>query len=342
MRLSLPPLAVALGLFLSVGAPGAEAAPPQVVADIAPVAALAAAVLGAPVPALLGPGDDPHHFQLRPSQARALASADLVFWIGPGFTPWLAGVLAGAPGSAPLQAAEGVIPRPFLFGGEAHGAHGHGPDDGEPDGLGGSGAAPGAGTDPGPPDGTGGEDGTGHGAERDAGAGAADPHVWLDPGNAQAMLAAIAARLAALDPQNAARYAANAERAAAEVAAAAGRARAVLAPYRAAPLVVAHDAYAHWAAGFGLHIAASIADAAAGAPGAATLTALHRQLAALEGRGCVLAEPQHPARWAETLAGASGLRLGEVDPLAAEAPGDWFERMADSVRDCLQSAPATP
>ena len=33
--------------------------------------------------------DDPHHMQLRPSQARALTQADAIFWIGPALTPWL-------------------------------------------------------------------------------------------------------------------------------------------------------------------------------------------------------------------------------------------------------------
>ncbi len=38
---------------------------------------------------LLDRGADPHHFQLRPSQARAVAGAGLVVWIGPDLTPWL-------------------------------------------------------------------------------------------------------------------------------------------------------------------------------------------------------------------------------------------------------------
>ena len=58
---------------------------PAVVTDIAPVHALVAMVmgdLGTPV-LLLDKGADPHDFQLRPSQAQAVATAGLVVWIGP-------------------------------------------------------------------------------------------------------------------------------------------------------------------------------------------------------------------------------------------------------------------
>jgi zinc transport system substrate-binding protein len=51
---------------------------------------LAAQVMGsAGVPELLvDRAGDPHEFQMRPSQARALAEADLVFWVGAALTPW--------------------------------------------------------------------------------------------------------------------------------------------------------------------------------------------------------------------------------------------------------------
>lgn len=65
---------------------------PRVVTDIPAVHSLTALVmgdLGAPV-LLVDGASDPHHAQLRPSQARALARADVVFWIGADLTPWLA------------------------------------------------------------------------------------------------------------------------------------------------------------------------------------------------------------------------------------------------------------
>ena len=42
---------------------------------------------------LLATGSDPHDFQLRPSQARTLAGADLVIWVGPELIPALGDAL---------------------------------------------------------------------------------------------------------------------------------------------------------------------------------------------------------------------------------------------------------
>ena len=70
----------------------AQAEVPRVVTDIAPVHGLVAEVMaGVAVPdLLLPPGTTPHDYALRPSDARAMQQADLVFWVGEGLTPWLA------------------------------------------------------------------------------------------------------------------------------------------------------------------------------------------------------------------------------------------------------------
>ncbi len=73
----------------------ASADVPSVVTDTPVVQSLVAQVmgdLGAPE-VIVTTGSDPHDFQLRPSQARALATADAVFWIGPEMTPWLSAAI---------------------------------------------------------------------------------------------------------------------------------------------------------------------------------------------------------------------------------------------------------
>ncbi|MCG8361566.1 MAG: zinc ABC transporter substrate-binding protein, partial [Kiloniellales bacterium] len=62
---------------------GAEAAP-KVVASIKPVHSLVAGVMaGVAEPVLLVKGaGSPHSYSLRPSEARALEAAELVFWVG--------------------------------------------------------------------------------------------------------------------------------------------------------------------------------------------------------------------------------------------------------------------
>lgn len=64
---------------------------PRVATDIAPVHSLVARVmdgLGAP-DLIISQGASPHEYNLRPSEARALQEANLVFWIGEDLTPWM-------------------------------------------------------------------------------------------------------------------------------------------------------------------------------------------------------------------------------------------------------------
>lgn len=88
----------ALPFLVALLAQPALADVPRVVADTPVVQSLAAAVmgdLGAPG-LLLDPGADAHDFQLRPSQRAALGDAEIVFWVGPEFTPWLERALQAA------------------------------------------------------------------------------------------------------------------------------------------------------------------------------------------------------------------------------------------------------
>ena len=65
------------------------------VTDFGPVQSLVADVMGdlGQPEMLLATGSDPHDFQLRPSQARTLAGADLVIWVGPDLIPALGDAL---------------------------------------------------------------------------------------------------------------------------------------------------------------------------------------------------------------------------------------------------------
>ena len=81
--------------ILTLLATAAQAQTPRVLTDVAPVHGLVAQVAeGIFTPDLLLEADaDPHHMALRPSQASAVLQADLVIWIGPALTPWLAAPL---------------------------------------------------------------------------------------------------------------------------------------------------------------------------------------------------------------------------------------------------------
>ena len=79
----------------------------MIVADILPVQALVTAVTGDihTISLIIEPQDSAHDYGLRPSDARLLVNADIVFHIGDALTPWLGNILKGiAPRalSAPL------------------------------------------------------------------------------------------------------------------------------------------------------------------------------------------------------------------------------------------------
>ncbi len=282
-----------------------RAEPPRVVTDIPPVAALVADVAGSrltPFLILEGPVD-PHHAQLRPSAARALAAADLVVWIGPELTPWLARALdALAPEARRLTLLDApeTITRAPLFAEEDDHAH---------------------------------EDEHPHATR--------DPHAWLDPENAASWLDAIAEALAALDPEAAERYRANARTARQRIARAGELARSRLEPVRAIPLIVQHDAWAHFADRFGLHVAASLADSEATAPGARRFAEL-RALTSRHGQVCLVGEAPAASPAMRRLAADTSAPLVVADPLGlalSGGPGD-YERLILALAEALAGCAA--
>ncbi|MEM7425970.1 MAG: zinc ABC transporter substrate-binding protein [Pseudomonadota bacterium] len=82
MQKLLPTLAFAMSLLLTP----AQAEDSGVVASIAPIHSLVSAVMdGVGTPTLVVRGNQsPHAFSLKPSDARALQNARVVFWVGPG------------------------------------------------------------------------------------------------------------------------------------------------------------------------------------------------------------------------------------------------------------------
>lgn len=97
MRILHASLVALLGTTLS-----AQAEAPNVAVDIAPVHSLVSKVMeGVGTPDLLmQPTVSPHGYALRPSEARALQNADVVFWIGPKLTPQLEDIIDSLAGDA--------------------------------------------------------------------------------------------------------------------------------------------------------------------------------------------------------------------------------------------------
>jgi zinc transport system substrate-binding protein len=290
----------------------ARAEAPKVMASVQPLHSLVASVMkGVAEPGLVVSGAQSEHtYALRPSDARALQDARLVVMVDEGYETFLAKPLKARKGGVEVIAMAdlpGVHTLPTRRGGtweeddhDAHGGHDHGGHD--------------------------------HGA--------IDGHVWLDPANARVLVAAVAERLSALDPEHAAEYRANAAATDARLAALDGSLKARLAPVAGRPFVVFHDAYQYLEKRYGLAAAGSVTVDPDRPPSAKRLAALRDRLKAA-GAACVFREPQFPAPVVATLADASGARVGVLDPQGADippGPEQYFTlmtRLADGLESCL-------
>jgi zinc transport system substrate-binding protein len=308
-------VALVAGTVAGAGfSPTLAAEPPKVVATIPPIHSLAAALMaGAGEPALLVRGNaSPHGYQLRPSEAVAIQDADVVVWVGPGLEAFMErplGNLGAGTRVVTLLEAPGVERLPAREGGawEAHEAEEHH---------------------------EGAEEDHGHGEHH-------DPHVWLSPANAQAMVRVIAATLAAADPERAALYRANEDRTVQELAALDEELEAALAPVRGKPFVVFHDAYRYLEAAYGLNAAGSITVSPDRPPSAQRLVELAEKIER-SGAVCVFGEVQSASPLVGTLIADKGIGTGQLDPeggtTVKPGPKAYAELMRRNVGvlvDCL-------
>ncbi len=348
---------------------GGAAAEPRVVATIKPVHSLVAGVMdGVGTPSLLiQGGGSPHSYSLRPSEARALSQADLVFWIGEDLETFLEKPLAALAKPATvvtLSTAPGVRLLESREAGawESHGDHGdhgeaahdeHGHDDHGHDDHGHDKHAKAEheehahdehahdehGHDDHDHDKHAKAEHEDHGHE-DHAHGAHNLHIWLGPENAQAIVRAAAAALSAADPAHAARYESNAKAMIARIERESGKIAKTLAPVSGVPYVVFHDAYPYFEQHFGMNAVGSITVSPERKPGAKRLGEIREKIVTL-GAVCVFSEPQFQPALVDTVIEGTAARAGTLDPLGAElAPGPdaYFQLMtglSKDLRDCL-------
>ena len=278
---------------------------PAVSVSILPIHSLVAGIMaGVSAPTLLvDAGTSPHGFALRPSQMAAIGDATLIVRIGGSLDGFLDRAVAAQADEArvlALMTLSGMALRRLA----AAGSDDHGQDeDGHDDG-------------------------------------AFDPHIWLDPGNARVIVAALAGELARLDPARDALYIANATALDAQLAALDDALRALLEPLGDRPFVVFHDAYGYLQDAYGLEGALAVTLDPERKPGARRISEL-RETIETNGIGCVFSEPQYPDALVETLVESTGARAVRLDPLGAGvAPGPeaYFtvmQTMAGSLASCV-------
>ena len=303
---------MAIGLFcafsiMPVKMVMADQKPLSIVASIKPVHALVAGVmgdLGTPHLLLAAP-TSAHHFTLKPSQARALQNADIVFWIGPGMeqplTKALATLAADAQ-SVALDDSAGLV----LFDFDDDGHDDHGTKD-KHDGHG------------------------GHGI---------NPHIWLDPFNAQIMLGLIADHLGKADPVNAKAYQANADAMRQTFAQLQIDIARQLAPFAESEFLVLHDAHIYFERRFGMRAHAAITTEPDVMPTAAKIKKLRhdRESHPID---CIFGEPFLGQKAVRLIAEGSDIRIGQLDPLGSQLPAgaslyaDLLKSYAAAFKACL-------
>ena len=152
--------------------------------------------------------------------------------------------------------------------------------------------------------------------------GSSDPHVWLDPLNAEAMVRNIAAGLSAADPEGAPIYRANAHRYVDEIAAMdrALTTRIAAVPTPARKIVTDHDAFGYFAKHYGIEVVGTVIPSlsTAAEPAAKDLVALAETIRR-ENVRTVFPESSVDPRLERALADEAGAALG--DPLFADSLG---------------------
>ncbi len=293
--------------FLLPAGPGAgkEARAPLLVASIAPLHSLAAFVMkGVGSPALLLPATvSPHLYQLRPSDARLLARADVVLWVGPALESFLERPLARlAPKALRITALE--LPDIRLLPLRKPGAG----DTGQP-----------------VPE---------HRPE------VVDPHLWLDPGNARVIAGAVATALASMDAIHASVYRRNREELETRLSRLAREIESLLAPVRNRPFLVLHDAFQYFQTAFGLRAAGALTLSPEQQPGPRLLARIRRAITQ-QRITCIFTEPQLRSPLLDRLVEDTGVRVGTLDPIGVDLPPGpelYFEMMrrnARAIATCL-------
>lgn len=307
----LKPLSVLLLSALLAAAASTHADAPRVTVSIQPIHSLVAGVMsGVGDPHLVVKGyGSPHAYQMRPSDAAAIFSADLVFWMGMPLESFLVKPLRNLRPPARVIALLDLEGLELLDNRHSGVWQSHRHESLEVD-------------------------------ESARSPHSRDPHAWLSPAAARRMVAAIARELGDADPDNREIYARNAAAVDGRIRLLAEELESTLAPVRQAPFIMFHDAFQYFEQSFGLQSVGAVQLQPDRAPGAARIRALRE---AIRDRGvrCVFREPQFQSALVDALVENTGARAAVVDPLGAEfAPGPeaWFQMMranAEAMAACL-------
>ena len=289
----------------------------KVVASIKPIHSLASYLMdGVGKPDLIVDGyASPLGFAMKPSHAKMLQNADLIFWVGEDLENFLEKPLKSIAKKAEkieLMEIKGLTKLEFrernIFeehGHDEHKEHGHKEDKHDD------------------------HHGHAHGEH--------DPHIWLDPINAKAILSEMAEHLIEKDPSNASTYKANLKKAHKALDNLTKKVKSELkGDFKS---IVFHDAYQYFEKRFNVNVLGAFTVNTDVLPGAEQLAEI-REIIEHEKVTCVFSEPQFNPDIIKAVAKDTNIKTGVIDPLGATLdPGKdlYFElirNMYASFKSC--------
>ena len=310
----------------------------KVVASIKPIHSLASYLMdGVNKPGLIVDGyASPHGFALKPSHAKMLQEADIIFWVGEDLENFLEKPLKSVAKKAEkieLLEIKGLNKLKFrernIFDG--HDDHGHKEDDHDDHGK-----KEDDHDDHGHDD-EHKEDGHDeHGHEGHA-HGEYDPHIWLDPMNAKVILKEMAEHLIENDQENASVYKSNLKKALKDIDKLTKDVKSDL--NKDFKSIVFHDAYQYFEKRFDVNVLGAFTVNTDVLPGAEQLSEI-REIIEHDKVTCVFSEPQFNPDIINAVAKDMNINTGVLDPLGATLnPGkdlyfDLIRNMSKSFKGC--------
>lgn len=239
---------------------------------------------------LLTQNASPHDYQLKPSDAKLINSADLIIWAGPELESYLQKPIHSlATNDLNLSQVPGLklLPVRTSTNWEEHehnDTHDH----------------------------------HHHDHNHSHANMSYDPHFWLSPNNAIIIANAIAQHLGKIDPTHAKVYLDNAKAFAHELKQNVNSWRQQLDPYKNNPYIVGHDAYQYFNNFFGLDGVGSITLNPEIPPSVHRIQQI-QQLLINEKVVCIFSEPQFNYKIIDTLIKGTKVHKGQLDPLGQDS-----------------------
>jgi len=269
----------------------------KVVVSIKPFHSLVSTVMqGVSEPALLLNGNNsPHTYSLRPSAAVKLQNADLVFWGGENLEGFLAKPIHSLAAGARVVSFEdtpGLILRPFRSVKEWQELDPESENDQDHVKKQEIHRLPGN-----------------------------DPHIWLDPLNAQKITQYLVQILSEFDPENAQTYHSNGKKTILRLSDLNIQLETKMSSVSSKPYIVFHDAYQYFEKRYQLNPIASVTVSSGPSTSVGRLIDIRKKIK-IKKVLCIFTEPQFSPKLVQTVISGTAVKKGILDPIGTRiSPG---------------------